>query len=330
MTFNKAAWAIDGALLNSSLARTEVYSANSGAEGIVQSNDLVVSALDTAGNGVKISAGSALVLNRYRGYLTTDEAYVVSNSSPHVATGLVSSSASAQAFLVAVVIGDPEFAQTGHPWMSSSDPAPGTEATFAYVRPTLIPCGPSDTALPDAYPAPAVVLARVNLPANTTTITNAMITDLRKLARPRVQLNVGFSAAPSSLNSLNTTSGWERFPNVAGIQSITIPRWAVKAKVMGFVEGARLDKAGVCRLQPYIEGTSLVGSVTNIDEYAPRNQKDRRTYNVGGEFDVTSIRGQTVNISVRGQANAGNTGVLFSDGNTSVMLQVFFEEAPVG
>ena len=58
MTFNHAAWAIDGATINSALARTQAYAANSGQQGIVQLGDLKVTELAVAGNGLLISAGA--------------------------------------------------------------------------------------------------------------------------------------------------------------------------------------------------------------------------------------------------------------------------------
>lgn len=330
MTFNPAAWAIDGARLNSALARTEAYAAASGSQGIIQKGDLKVATLDTPGNGLKIGAGSALILNGYQGS-STDQMYTVTNPDVHTVTSgsMPAANASAKSYILAVVIGDAEYSQAGHPFMLATDPPAGQEDTFVYVRPVMIPVADATvTSLNVGYPA--LPLARIDIPANTTTITSSMIVDIRNLARPRTWLAVGYAAAPNTENGLNVTTAnsWERFPDVNAL-SVKIPDWAVKAKVMGFVEGLRLDHAGNGSLQPYIVGTSLVGGTTNLDEFAPKNQKDRRTYNVGGEIDVTSVAGTTKGFAVRGKAgDSDSKNFLLSNAATSVMLQVYFEEQP--
>lgn len=331
MTFNPAALSIDGATINSALVRTLGYAATSGTEGIVQGPDLKVSPLGTPGAGVLIASGSAIVLNKYQG-ADIDQSYVVSNPTEHTVNGaeIPTSSPSVRTYILAVVVGDSEFSASGHPFMTSGVPAPGDEDSFTWVRPKLI--------LESSFNArnyPALALARITLRANTTTILSTDIEDIRTLARPRTQLNVGWASAPAGLNGLNASAqgagSWERFPNASAIGSIVIPPWAVKAKIMGFVEGLRLDKAGVARMQPYIEGTALIGETTNIDEYVPNSQKERRTYSVGGEIDVRSVAGQTKSFGVRAQATSdAHKLTLYSDANTSVYLQVFFEERPAG
>lgn len=329
MTLNNAAWAIDGARLNSALARTEAYAAASGSQGIIQKSDLKVSPLDTPGNGLKIASGAGLILNNY--LTNTDQMYTITNDGAHTvdASLMPPSDASAQSYILAIVVGDAEFSQDGHPFMLASDPPVGEEATFEYVRPVMIPVADSSVkTLNVDYPA--LPLARIDIPALTTTITSGMITDLRELARPRTQLAVSHNPGPGGPKYLNplTHATWERFPDV-GVVTVKIPPWAVKAKVMGFVEGMRLDKAGKGKLRPYIEGQSLPGAVTNVDEFVPNTQDDRRAYNVGGEIDVTSVAGTTKTFSVQGQANASDDkGFLKTDDLTSVMLWVLFEEQP--
>lgn len=329
MTLNKAAWAIDGPTINASLAREAVYATSSGDQGIVQKGDLKVTPLATPGNGLRIAAGAGLVLN---GYLETpDQMYSISNPSVHtvLAADMPPSTASDESYILAIVVGDAEFSQAGHPFMLATDPPVGEASTFEYVRPVMVPvAGTSVKKLNVDYPA--LELARIDIPASTTTITADMITDLRKLARPRTFLAASHNPAPSGAKYLNplTNDVWERFPDV-GIITVAVPEWAVKAKIMGFVEGARLDKAGTGKIRPYVEGTALAGNVTNVDEFVPNTQDDRRSYSVGAEIDVTTIAGTTKTFSIEAQANgSGSKGFLKTDNKGSAMLWVLFEEQP--
>lgn len=328
MTFNNTAWAIDGALTDASLPRTEAYHNSSTEEGITAKADLKVTALDTPGQGVQISMGAGQVLNRYQ--TNPNQMYTVANPGVHIvpSSSMPAASPSQQTYVVAVAVGDPEFSQAGHPFMLATDPPAGEEATFEYVRPVVVL--ESDF---NARAYPALALARLTIPADTTVIQNSMITDLRALARPRTWLAISHSPGAAGNNSLNgggfVAGVYERWPNVA-VLTVKVPSWAVKAKISGFVEGARLEKAGIGKLRAYVEGTALSTPVTNVDEYNPNTVRDRRSYVIGGEIDVRDIAGTTKTFSVEGTPNndASKGFLVAAGGSTSVLLQVYFEEQP--
>lgn len=328
MTFNNSPWAIDGALVEASQARTETYANSSGNEGVVSRNDLKVSQLTVAGNGLLISAGAALVLNRYQ--TTPNQMYVVTNPGGHTvgSSSMPATSTSDRTFIVAIAVGDPEFSQIGHPFMLSTDPPAGSESTFDYVRPVVVLESDFNNR---SYPA--VPLARLELPANTSTITNAMLTDIREISRPRRSSEVANVTGPSGDNPLNGGGGnpgvYERFPNV-NVLTVKIPDWAVKAKIIGYVEGLKLLKAGDGDLRVNISGESLSTPITDFDENAAGAGNERRSYNLGGEIDVRSVAGQTKTFIVQGRPNAtADKGALVADGRSSVGLFVQFEERPI-
>lgn len=326
MTFDNAAWSIDGTLVKSSQARTAVFSDSGGVEGIVQKGDFKVTQLGSPGNGLLIAGGAGMILNRYQGS-TPNQTYVVTNPAAHTVSSAIVSNPAIQTYVVAVAVGDPEYSQTGHPYMLSTDPPDGAENTFQYVRPIVV--------LESAFNArnyPAIALARLVVPANTTVLTNAMLTDLRKLARPRTELKMEHVPGPVSTNTLNGGGGvagtYERWPNVA-VVTVTIPSWAVRAKIMGFIEGITLTKAGTANLRAYVEGTALVTPVTNIDENDPGTGNDRRSYNYAGEMDVTSIAGTTKTFSIQATpTTTPSKGALVTNSASSVAMQVYFEEQP--
>jgi hypothetical protein len=326
MTFNKAAWAVDGALLNSALARSSTYATSSGAQGVTQGADLKVTQLGTPGPGLQIAAGTALVLNRYQ--TTPSQTYVVSNAAAHTVTSgeMPASNPSARSYVLAVVVGDPEFSQSGHPFMLASDPPSGQAAGFTYVRPVMISVSSGATTVPGNFPA--LPLARIDIPANTTTVTQAMITDLRQLVGRRTYTDMGSVVGPANDPVNSTGATWERMP-AATIVDVVVPTWATEMRVIGYLEGVKISKAVQARIQPYIEGTSIVGYITNVDEGAPGsgNPTVTRNYNVGGKLNVSSLRGQAIKVSIRAQVNNDpSAGGIATDPNSTALLQVFFEE----
>lgn len=324
MTFDKSAWAIDHAETRAALARRATFASTSGAEGIIGTTDLKVSPLDVPGVGFQIAGGTALVLNRYQ--TTPSETYTVLNADVHTyaAEDMPAANSAAQSYLVAVTIGDPEFDQTGHPWMTSNDPVAGEEDTFQYVRPYLIPVANNVTSAAGlGLQYPALALARIDIPANTTTITAAMISDLRHLARPRSQ-EVVLTAASSAAHALNSTD-WVAFPPEAS-WSVDIPSWATTAKVLGFVEGLQHSQAVVGAIRI---GFSAGGAAqaTNINESATTSGVDNVSYNLGGEIAVpAAYRGTTRTIRIEADNASGNGGRLSSSAFSSETVRILFQE----
>lgn len=276
MTFNAAAWAVDGARIESSLPRRALNASTNGAEGISKSGDMKVTQLATPGRGLRITSGSALVLNRYQG-ADPNETYTVSNRGEHILSTEELASAFASApvarhFLVCITVGDPTGSeadaepnsQAGHPWMTSGPIA--DPATFQYVRPWLIPCNASTESFAElGLFFPALALARLSVPSGAGNFIDANITDLRELAIPRNKIMSDHIAA-SAGNTLNGQGGnagnYERWPN-ANVMSTVIPPWAVRATIIGFVEGAKLTKAGVANLRAAITNEGITTPITN-------------------------------------------------------------------
>lgn len=336
MTFENTAWAINGALLGSSLARRAEYAAVGGAEGVVQKNDLKVTELAVPGVGLLIEAGVGLVNNGYQ--TNPNETYVVSNPSTHTIpeVEMPAADASARSFLVVVAVGDPDFSQTGHPWMGSDDPPVGQEQSFDYVRPTLIQVANSSvTTLDVSYPA--LVLARVDIPANTSTITDSMITDLRTLARPRQSQEAFVSpggtwtnGAPRYIPAGSAFADWgpQEF-----LPQVTVPEWATRAILIVHVNGVRFNDqssniAGKVRAQL----GSVTGPQTIFDyEASAGGGVQRDNLMCAGEYDVSGIAGDTVDLRVEGYQNApgspsNNQRLRLQNGSQVVFDVRFFEE----
>jgi hypothetical protein len=330
MTFENAAWAIDGAQMNSALARRAMY-AGSRQSGIVQKSDLKVSPLGTPGNGVVIGSGVGLVINDYQS--NPNEMYVVSNPGAHTvpSVSMPPSTPAPKSWIVAIVIGDPDFSQTGHPWMGPTDPPSGEELTFQYVRPTLIEVDAGATSLDVDYPA--LVLARIDIPASTTTITSGMIHDLRELSMSRQSQTALVSAAGL------WDSGVERIPSATGYNNwstyaptVDVPSWATRAIVMAHINGVRLQDTSenvVGKIR--VKLGSVSGPDTNFD-YSTGGGPIRDNLMSGGKFtDVTGIAGTTVAVRMEGYESApaapsNNQKLTLTTGSQIIFDIRFFEE----
>ena len=233
MTFNFAPYAIDGARTTSALARLAAYTTGGGRSGVAKPDGLKVVPLEVPGNGLRITAGGATILNHYQS--NPDQVYVVSNPSTHVvpAASMPAPAPTTRHFLVCVVVGDTEFNQTGHPFMPTTLD-PGSAATFEYVRIVLVPCAANTSQFEQlGLDYPAYALARVEIPPNTSTITAAMITNLRTLAQPRQDRQVIMGTLPPGEGLGNYPQ--VRWPSWQPV--VAVPPWATKALMIITLSG---------------------------------------------------------------------------------------------
>ena len=197
------------------LARVGLYVSTKGGTGIIEANDFRVTQLPVPGAAVRILKGSGAIKSTYPGVF--GQSYGVQEESftdaPVAATG----SAGAAVKYVYVLIQDSQ---------------------YAGQQPANIKTGPYNsyqvsTSLPAN--APYMLLARIDQPANTATITNQMITDMRKIADPkqwtvdRSRASVA-SAQGMALNSKTAAGEW--FPGdgtpTGARQRIDVPDWATR------------------------------------------------------------------------------------------------------
>lgn len=331
MTLNKASFIDDGPWLDAGLWRVQAYMAGGRYEGVASADSMQVVPLDVPGNGVKILAGAAMVLNRYQSSPT--EAYPVVNIGEELLgpSDMPAQATNDRSHLVCVTVGDPNFSQVGHPWMPAVVPA-GEAETFEYVRFFVVQNVPAGTKrfgdLNLHYPAYA--LARIDIPANTTTVTAARIVDLREIPFPRTTERIEHISGPETANPLNGQGGtpgdYENFPQTVKF-TLDIPVWASHAYLTGFVEGLRLSKAGSgkMRIQMGAIGTT---NVTNIDEPPPAGASDRKSYNLGGEIPIPKeYRGTSVVVRIEATPNnTASKGFLSAVAASSGQIRVVLAE----
>lgn len=225
MAIDATPWFVGGGAQHSpEVARLLAYASTSGAEGIVEPASLAVKAQSTPNGTVAVRPGAALILNRYAG--GGQQTYVLRNASSTTVTIPATGSGGGRTDAIVARILDPQY----------EGAAPSDPIAFQYARLDRIASVPSSlksiSQLNLSYPA--VLLAKITIPASTGTITNGMITDLREVALPR-SLDVWRPRALATPDTETLTAAptgvGEYFPNNGGPQSIDIPKWATRALI---------------------------------------------------------------------------------------------------
>lgn len=219
MPLRPVPWAIgDGAENSVELARAVASIGSSGATGVVEPTDFAVSALPTPGSAVRAVQGTGVIKSTYPGVV--GQSYVVQEQShediPVEATG----SASAVKKYVYVIIQDHQYA----------GPTPESVENGPYNFYEV------SASLPQFQPY--MLLAEINQPKSTATITNDMIIDRRELAMPRRQ-PLTFArprvledqSEPNQYLVQKTSTGGEKFPGGNGEPNafrVDVPEWATR------------------------------------------------------------------------------------------------------
>lgn len=199
---------------------------------------------------------------------------------------------------------------------------------FDYSRLTVIQGVPAGTKTAKELNLgyPAIELAKITIPASTATITNAMITDPRRVAQPKTEreLLLGVSA-PADLKN----TAFAQWPKYA--PTVSVPPWATWVKVVAHINGAaQMGKTfGEVRLQL---GNTLTSASTAFDINSSSSAND-------------GARVPTIGIVMSGKLPAGyagtnqvlqtiakrntlptDSGYLTADGYTHIEYDVWFQE----
>ncbi|WP_416520013.1 hypothetical protein [Streptomyces achromogenes] len=282
-----------------------------GNEGITQGDDLKVSQRSTPGGGVTISDGSAVIKGRddlFQGH------YAVCNVGS-LDVDIAPTGATARSDMLILRIEDPEYGY-------SRDPAVG-QIVFPQIISNV---SSSATTIPDGRTG--IPLARIDIPSSTATITNAMITDLRKIANPRRDRNTYLQSPTSaSLQIGGNTSQYFYFTTAPG-WPVPVPDWATTAKIRLDIAGLRLTAANVFGAVRAILGSSLITQSVVIDD----NQgSGTRRINAIAADSVTipaSYRGTSQQLRAQFAGYSGNTGTVSVDTSSTLIADIEFFEAP--
>jgi hypothetical protein len=284
------------------------------------------------GNGFRVNPGVGKVFNKYQ--TPVRESYVV--SAPTVDTfgsgGMPAPVASTRSHLVAVTVADPQYSNSGHPWFPSTWPGLNDPLTYQYVRTWLfqnVPAGSGQAWLDANFAFPAMALARLDMPASSTTVGTAQIIDLREMAQPRsktVQWNFGAPAVADVL-TVAAPLTWEYWPDTSD-QLVAIPSWASMVYVVGYLTGFNDLTSDETRAEMRV-GIQTAGQATGSTKYRG-NAPGRFGVNLGGPIALpAAIRGTSQHFQVQATVqDTASQGDLNTDAWTSGMIQLRFVEEP--
>ncbi|MEE1764424.1 hypothetical protein [Streptomyces sp. SP18BB07] len=320
MTWDPIPWFVENTAASEETMRLIVEAAVCGGEGIVGPTDLRVTALDVPADAVQVGVGAVIAKRRaaagggsqsYAARMPTVEQVDIE---PAGADGPRSD-------LVIVRVEDP---YGGEVWPEPEDPEVGP---YVYTR-VISDVPPGTTRIQDIEPSStAITLARIDLPTSATTVTAAMVTDLREMARPRTQTArryvYGAWSTPDDLGPITTE--WEAFP-LGAIWSEKVPEWATHATVHALVTGLlhpdTIEARGELRL--------TLGEAHGPGMPYAAVQAGRLAVQAGNRFLLDpEDRGEVVNLILEGIGTDTFTGVLRADTATVVSVEVTYEQAPV-
>lgn len=330
--FDPVAWSVDGGRHNGELYRVLAYAATSGAEGIVSPGDCRVRQLTTPGGQVAVDAGALLVRNRSAN--VRNQTYAA-NGRAETRLDIRPTGAAPRSDLIIVRIEDPQYS----PW---SAVPPEQAPTFQYVRPFVLEGVSASTvnfwSLNLGYSAYA--LARVDIPANTTVITNAMIKDLRQVAIPRRHREVRVWSPPVAtlrLDPADAGLGYKHFPVLN--QLVACPEWATEMKIIVMVGNLlqRGDFTGGMRAE---YGWNLPGNpflatqVAGLHHIGPdsADDQDRDTILIADTLAIPAdYRGKEHYVRTRSYYNnsAPKTGNATQDQWLNIVVDIEFTEKAV-
>lgn len=322
--WDRTPWMIGGGAKHSvNVGRLLSYAAFGNSEGIIGSKDLEVRAQATPDGTVRVFPGACAILNR--GLNVVAEAYAARlPTTDDVAISATGSGASRSDLIVAVVM-DPF--QSGSPW-----PDPRVDGVIPenteFVKTLVIPNVPASTTTVTSLGLgySAIPLARIDIPASTATITQAMITDLRRLAQVKRE---PFTKAQHAVAPVVLNSGYKTFP-VEATTTVEIPTWATHvttlASVVNFLRqpgnvtiewSLRLEGAGGGPLETY----------TYVD--LASSDLDRMTAFIGPQRHAVPAawRGTNKTFVLQAKLFTGSAGASIDNAVTAFNMEARFEQS---
>jgi len=300
----------DGATHSAQQFRMLVRDLARGAEGITQGTDLKVTQLSTPGTSVQVSDGSGMVRGRVNPFQGT---YAVCNIGA-ATVGISPTGGSPRSDMLILRVEDKEYE-------GNIDPVTGEVAYFQIISNV----SSSATTIPDGRTG--IPLARIDIPASTSTITNAMIKDIRTIANPRrdrtqwiqspTTTSTGISNANGSYGYFSTAAGWNvPIPTWASTAVISLDIAQLKYSVAQFIGSLRATFGASLTLQPVI----LDDNQTAIR---------RATVFVADTLTIPdAYRGTTQLLRAQATGTTGNTGTVAVDASTTLKADIEFFEAP--
>ncbi|MFI8792571.1 hypothetical protein [Streptomyces sp. NPDC055105] len=283
-------------------------------QGITSGDHLKVSALSTPGAGVQIGDGSATITGKVSSVQGSYNVYNIGSDTKSIAA----TGGTGRSDMLILRVMDQDYE-------GSRDPS---DSAFFDIVSNV---SSSATTVPSGYSA--IPLARIDIPASTATITNAMIKDLRQVTNPRKDRTLyPYYPADPLVEISGTSETWLTFPNLT-MANIPIPTWAATAKIVFTVSSLRLATGNVWGNFRFMLGSIEAAQYVGIDDNQGSAAR-RNTVMMVETIDLTTttgaaMRGTTQPFKSRMRTRSSNAGKIGVDATTTFSIDVEFTEGPL-
>lgn len=225
---DNAIWAVTGPEHDARMARELAWIATGGQTGIVGPESLEVRAQNTPNNTVRIMPGGMSIAATSQsaaiGYTSAPwQSYMRAIYSPLTVEIQPTGSSGGRTDVVGIVVDDPEFEGT----------SPDVDS-HQYWRPHVVQNAGNNATRPEHFASlgrPFLPLAQVRIPANTATITNSMITDIRRLSVSRSSISPLLGVVRNGQDSRRIGVSQTSWTSIYEMSNIPVPDWASLVKL---------------------------------------------------------------------------------------------------
>ncbi|GAA0972671.1 hypothetical protein Q7689_00260 [Nocardiopsis tropica] len=329
MALEMDSWAVEGAQSSSRIARLQLQSGTASRNGVVDSSHLQILPLTVPGTSVRATSGGATILGAEASFQGSYFAFNVGDAEIAVSpTG----SGGGRSDLVILRVEDPNI--SGTPWTHdvTTDPV--------YYFRVIEGVDPTTTDVPPG--TTGVALARLDIPANTATITSGMITDVRQMANPkrlrelRVQRGQGLEDGRD--DHADFTSDFERWPQHDW--TVTIPEWATQVQVRADWlnvmypapidgTGGNYDARGQVRVGLVGSGGNVINTAATAFNFNATSASNGYRCSIGlaAQMNVpTAMRGMACDLRMYAKSDADRIRYLVADGWANFAVDLEFRE----
>lgn len=305
----------EGALHPAAVARQFANLATSGSEGVAGPSDWKITALDLPGPFVRANPGGGVLLNRSPG--GDGQSYIDRTSilDDSIEIPENASSQSPRTDIVIRRIEDPEYPG----WQA---PASAANGPYGFFR-VLTNQDPAVTKIEDLNLSyPAIALSKVTVPPSTSAISNAMLTDLRRLAVPRTKREIRRIVVAPNQNV--TSTGFVNWP--AEEIQVPVPIWANSCSIRAELLVGHFSPETRGQIRALIGGKVITTVDYNFD-LATGSQ--RVPLLVTGTTSIETSGGMTRPLKLQATRTTGYTGFLTTVTNSYFVFDVQFDETVV-
>lgn len=328
-------WAVQGAKSGARMARLQLQSATRSAQGIIEPTDLEVRATTIPGGTVTVAAGGCVVAGREQNFQGSYFGYNVGLDEVSIAPN---NTGEARSDLVIARVEDPTV-EGPNVW----DHALTDQLIYTRVL-QGVPATATD--VPAGMTYSAIPLARIDIPANTATIQQSHIKDMRTMLNPRIERTMrtmyGMGLADGRYDLADYKTDFERWPQHEWT-GLVIPKWATQVAVRadwlntlypapGAPGATTRDARGLVRIGFIGSGGNALYSVSPAYNFNPQGDTNGYRASVGLADTITipaAMRGMSVALRMYAKADSETTKYLVADGFANFVVDMEFREVAV-